>query len=58
MPHRRRPDLSLKRLATMLTALAVIGVACGRSSTEPDAESQRRVVRAAQLTQEKRSANP
>jgi hypothetical protein len=35
--HRRRPDLSLKRLLTSLAALAVIGVACGRSSTEPDA---------------------
>jgi hypothetical protein len=37
---RRRPDRSLKRLATMLTALAAIGIACGRSSTEPDAESR------------------
>lgn len=33
---RRRPDLSLKRLTTLLAALAAIGVACGRTSTEPD----------------------
>ena len=36
---RRRPDRSLRRVATALTALAVIGVACGRSSTSPDATS-------------------
>ncbi|HET7189165.1 MAG TPA: glycoside hydrolase domain-containing protein [Gemmatimonadaceae bacterium] len=37
MMHRRRPDLSLKRLTTLLAALAAIGVACGRASTEPEA---------------------
>jgi hypothetical protein len=34
---RRRPDLSLKRVIALLTALAALGVACGRSATEPDA---------------------
>ena len=35
--RRRRPDLSLKRLTTLLAALGAIGIACGRSATEPDA---------------------
>jgi hypothetical protein len=34
---RRRPDLSLRNVTTLLVALAAIGIACGRSSTEPGA---------------------
>jgi hypothetical protein len=34
---RRRPDLSLKRVTTLLAVLAAMGIACGRTSTEPDA---------------------
>ena len=37
--RRRRPDLTLKRLAVLLTALGAIGIACGQSSTAPDAKS-------------------
>ena len=37
MMRRRRPDLSLKRLTTLLAALGALGIACGRASTEPDA---------------------
>jgi hypothetical protein len=35
MMRRRRPDLLLKRLTTLFAVLAAIGIACGRSSTEP-----------------------
>lgn len=34
---RRRPGRSLKRLAILLVAFGALGIACGRSSTEPDA---------------------
>jgi hypothetical protein len=37
MMHRRRPDLSLRRVTTLLASLAAMGIACGRSSTEPGA---------------------
>ena len=37
--RRRRPDLTLKRLTALLTGLGAIGIACGRSSPEPDAKS-------------------
>ena len=36
---RRRPDRSLKRLTILLATLGAIGIACGRSSTEPSAEN-------------------
>ena len=39
MTRRRRPDLSLRRVSTMLVVLAAIGIACGRSTTEPDGAS-------------------
>ena len=35
MMRRRRPDLLLKRLTTLFAVLTAIGIACGRSSTEP-----------------------
>jgi hypothetical protein len=38
MPHRRRPDIALRRVATLLAVFTAIGIACGRSSTEPDAK--------------------
>jgi hypothetical protein len=34
---RRRPDLSLKRILVSFAAIAAIGIACGRSTTEPAA---------------------
>jgi hypothetical protein len=34
---RRRPDLSLKRIVVSFAAIAAIGIACGRSTTEPEA---------------------
>ncbi|NUR33371.1 MAG: DUF1906 domain-containing protein [Gemmatimonadaceae bacterium] len=37
MMPRRRPDLSLRRVTTLLVALGALGIACGRSTTEPDA---------------------
>ena len=36
---RRRPDLSLRRVVSLLSALGAIGIACGRSTTEPNAQS-------------------
>ena len=36
---RRRPDRSLRRIATLLVALGAIGIACGRSATGTDAAS-------------------
>lgn len=37
MMPRRRPDLSLRRVTTLLIALGALGIACGRSTTEPGA---------------------
>jgi hypothetical protein len=34
---RRRPDLLLRRVTTLLAALGALGIACGRSATAPDA---------------------
>jgi hypothetical protein len=37
---RRRPDILLRRLTMLLAALAALGIACGRSSTEPGAVAE------------------
>ena len=37
---RRRPDLSLRRVSTLLVALGALGIACGRSATEPGAANE------------------
>jgi hypothetical protein len=51
MMPRRRPDLSLRRLTTALAVLAAIGIACGRSSTEPGPEASRVADAAAKVAQ-------
>jgi len=36
----RRPDIALRRVTMLLAALAALGIACGRSSTEPGAVAE------------------
>ena len=37
---RRRPDVSLRRVTTVLAALAALGIACARASTQPGAATE------------------